>query len=126
MPKFVAGPTEFKRDHEEWWLAAFENQEPAAKIPIDLRSYKVLCKCMGCRNTKRGVSRGKLAPKGGAPAQSKVTKKPAGNLLPADFTRRRVQRKAGASAGKWDTYFFGPSGTMYRSMTEVHAAVAKK
>ena len=54
-----------------------------------------------------------------------ITKKPAGNRLelPDGFTQRKVQRKTGASAGHWDTYYFGPCGTMYRSLREVQLAL---
>ena len=62
------------------------------------------------------------------PKKPKITKKPAGNRfeLPEGFMQQKVQRKTGGSAGKWDTYFFGPCGTKYRSLTDVQIAVGKR
>ena len=73
LPKFVAGPTQFKADHEEWFVSAYGSEEPAQNIPIDVPSYNVLRMTIGCRNTKRGLAGGRLALAGGrlAPTQGK-------------------------------------------------------
>ena len=63
LPKFtVAGPWQFKVDHEEWFVSTYGSEEPTQKIPIDILHYRDICKTIGCRNTKRGLAGGRLAP----------------------------------------------------------------
>ena len=56
-------------------------------------------------------------------AKSMLRKPAAFDKLPPGFTEKKVQRKSGASAGMWDTYYIAPSGKTYRSLAEVRAAV---
>ena len=60
-------------------------------------------------------------------AKSVALKKPASSdKLPSGWSERRVQRKTGASAGVWDTYYDAPWGKTYRSLAEVRAALEEK
>ena len=62
LPKFTAGPLQFKADHEEWFVSTYGSEEPSQNIPIDLHHYGALCKTIGCRTTKRGLTGGRLTP----------------------------------------------------------------
>ena len=44
--------------------------------------------------------------------------------LPSGWTRRKVQRTSGKSAGKWDTYFYNPAGDRFRTQGEVMKEIA--
>ena len=58
-------------------------------------------------------------------AKTMLRKPAASDKLPPGFTEKKVQRKTGASAGVWDTYYIAPWGKTYRSLAEVRAAVEK-
>ena len=57
-------------------------------------------------------------------AKTMLMKKPAASdKLPPGWDEQKVQRKSGASAGVWDTYYIAPWGKTYRSLAEVRAAI---
>ena len=59
-------------------------------------------------------------------AKTMLMKKPAASdKLPPGWDKKQVQRKSGASAGEWDTYYIAPWGKTYRSLVEVRAAIEK-
>ena len=39
--------------------------------------------------------------------------------LPSGWTKRKLQRTSGKSAGKWDTYYYNPAGDRFRTQGEV-------
>ena len=43
--------------------------------------------------------------------------------LPPGWTTKKLQRKSGGTAGKWDTYFFNPAGKRFRTQGEVMKAL---
>ena len=42
--------------------------------------------------------------------------------LPSGWTKGKVQRTSGKSAGKWDTYYYNPAGDRFRTKGEVMKA----
>ena len=43
--------------------------------------------------------------------------------LPPGWTKRKLQRTSGKSAGKWDTYYYNPAGDQFRTQGEVMKAI---